>query len=130
MPYSRRDSHGDAQRYAAQSSSLGHSLSYRRARLDRHAIDRRHPVLDVLPVNLLHSDPPWLEQEISTIPTPPISGTVNQACIELQNPLGVSRQVTVTFKEADFGAGIGFHAIRHADVYTAAQQPAKKHCVN
>ena len=42
--------------------------------------------LDVPPVNLPHSDPPWLEKEISTIPTPPISGTVNQVCVELQNP--------------------------------------------
>lgn len=60
--------------------------------------------LDVPPVNLPHADPSWLEKEISTIPTPPISGAVNQVCIELQNPLGFARQVTVIFSEAVFGA--------------------------
>ncbi|MFN8597864.1 MAG: hypothetical protein U0559_16985 [Anaerolineae bacterium] len=85
--------------------------------------------LDVPPVNLPHSDPPWLEQEISTIPTPPISGTVNQACIELQNPLGVSRQVTVTFKEADFGAGIGFTPFA-TQTFTLPPNSLQKYCVN
>jgi hypothetical protein len=64
--------------------------------------------LDVPPVHLTPANPPWMEQEISTIPTVPISGTTNQVCIELQNPLSVTKVVTVTFSEAVFGAGIGF----------------------
>ena len=64
--------------------------------------------LDVPPVNLPHSDPPWLEKEITTVPTPPISGTVNQVYIELNNPWPFQRVVTVTFSEAVFGAGIPF----------------------
>ena len=64
--------------------------------------------LDVPPVNLPHSDPPWLEQEISTVPTPPISGTLNHVYIELNNPWPTQRVVTVTFSEAVFGAGIPF----------------------
>jgi hypothetical protein len=64
--------------------------------------------LDVPPVNLPHSDPPWLEKEITTVPTPPISGTVNHVYIELNNPWSFQRVVTVTFSEAVFGAGIPF----------------------
>ena len=64
--------------------------------------------LDVPPVNLPHSDPPWLEKEITTVPTPPISGTVNHVYIELNNPWPFQRVVTVTFSEAVFGAGIPF----------------------
>jgi len=85
--------------------------------------------LDVPPVNLPHSDPPWLEKEITTIPTTPISGTVNQACIELQNPLGVSRQVTVTFSEAVFGAGIGFTPFK-TQAFTLPPNSLQKYCVN
>ncbi|HSD83982.1 MAG TPA: hypothetical protein VLG46_09000, partial [Anaerolineae bacterium] len=64
--------------------------------------------LDVPPVNLPHSDPPWAEKEISTVPTPPISGTLNHVYIELNNPWPFQRVVTVTFSEAVFGAGIPF----------------------
>jgi hypothetical protein len=88
---------------------------------------------DVPPVHLQHSDPPWLEQEISTIPTPPISGTLNQACIELDNPLGFTRTVTITFSEADFGAGIGFTPITPLpSTYTFNLPPnsLQKYCVN
>ena len=85
--------------------------------------------LDVPPVNLPHSDPSWLEKEISTIPTTPISGTVNQLCIELNNPFGVSRTVTVTFSEADFGAGIGFTP-RVTQAFTLPPYSLQKYCVN
>ncbi|HZY42725.1 MAG TPA: hypothetical protein VFF59_12080, partial [Anaerolineae bacterium] len=85
--------------------------------------------LDVPPVNLPHSDPSWLEKEISTIPTPPISGTVNQACIELQNPLGITRVVTVTFSEAAFGAGIGFTPFK-TQAFTLPPYSLQKYCVN
>jgi hypothetical protein len=85
--------------------------------------------LDVPPVNLPHSDPPWLEQEISTIPTPPISGTVNQACIQLQNPLGFARVVTVTFSEAVFGAGIPFTPFK-TQTFTLPPHSLQNYCVN
>ncbi len=85
--------------------------------------------LDVPPVNLPHSDPPWLEQEISIVPTPPISGTVNQVCIELQNPLGFARQVTVTFSEAVFGAGIPFMSFK-TQMFTLPPYSLQKYCVN
>lgn len=88
--------------------------------------------LDVPPVNLPHSDPPWLEKEISTIPTPPISGTVNLACIELNNPFGFTRTVTVTFSEAVFGAGIPFTPINPVPTYVFNLPPysLQKYCVN
>ncbi len=88
--------------------------------------------LDVPPINLPHSDPPWLEKEISTVPTPPISGTVNLACIELNNPFGFTRTVTVTFKEAVFGAGIPFTPINPVPthVFTLPPHTVQKYCVN
>jgi hypothetical protein len=88
--------------------------------------------LDVPPVNLPHSDPSWLEKEISTIPTPPISGTLNQVCVELQNPLGFTRTVTVTFKEAVFGAGIPFTPINPVPTHVFNLPPysLQKYCVN
>jgi hypothetical protein len=85
--------------------------------------------LDVPPVNLPHADPPWLEQEITTIPTPPISGTVNQACIQLQNPLGFTRTVTVTFSEAVFGAGIPFTPFK-TQAFTLPPYSLQNYCVN
>jgi hypothetical protein len=58
-----------------------------------------------LPVNVI---PPWEEPEITFIPNPPVAGVAGQICIQLQNPLSVSKVVTVNFSVADFGAGIGF----------------------
>jgi hypothetical protein len=84
--------------------------------------------LDVPPVHLTPSNPPWLEQEISTIPAVPVSGTVNQACVELQNPLAVSRVVTVTFSEADFGAGVGFTPFT-TQVFTLPPNTIARYCV-
>ena len=46
--------------------------------------------------------------EISFNPDPPVAGVPGQICIQLQNPLSVSKVVTVNFSVADFGAGIGF----------------------
>ncbi|HTP08545.1 MAG TPA: hypothetical protein VMP08_09860, partial [Anaerolineae bacterium] len=88
--------------------------------------------LDVPPVNLPHSDPPWLEPEISTIPTTPISGTLNKVCIELNNPWNFTRTVTVTFSEADFGAGIGFTPISPTPthVFTLPPNSLQKYCVD
>jgi hypothetical protein len=85
--------------------------------------------VDVPPIHLQHSDPSWLEQEISTIPTPPISGTVNLACVQLQNPLGFTSTVTVTFSEAVFGAGIPFTPFT-TQVFTLPPHSLQKYCVN
>ncbi len=85
--------------------------------------------LDVPPVNLTPANPPWREREITTIPTTPISGTVNQFCVELQNPLTVSKQVTVTFSEAAFGAGVGFTPFM-TQTYTLPPGSIGNHCVN
>jgi hypothetical protein len=89
--------------------------------------------LDVPPIPLPPGNPPWLEQEISTIPTEPISGTVNQLCVELQNPLAITREVTVTFNEADFGAGIGFtpiHPLPATHTFELPPHSLNKYCVD
>jgi len=65
--------------------------------------------LDVPPVHLPRDvDPPWMEPEITLDPSPPIVGQPTDFCIELQNPLGFTRTVTVIYEVADFGAGIWF----------------------
>lgn len=68
--------------------------------------------LDVPPVHLpVDVQPPYLEQEISVIPNPPVIGQPGQICIELQNPLNITRTVTVDFSVADFGAGVWFTSV-------------------
>lgn len=68
--------------------------------------------LDVPPVHLPRGiDPPWMEQEISVIPDPPVAGQPAQICVELQNPLSFSRNVTLDYAVADFGAGIPFTTV-------------------
>lgn len=84
--------------------------------------------LDIPPVHLPHSDPPWLEKEISTMPNPPVISQTNQACVELQNPLGFTRTVTVTFSEAAFGAGIGFTPFA-TQTFTLPPNSLNKYCV-
>lgn len=78
--------------------------------------DPTHPALiggvrklDVPPVHLpLNIQPPWEEPEITFNPDPPVAGVPGQLCIQLANPLAVSKTVTVDFSVADFGAGMGF----------------------
>jgi len=68
--------------------------------------------LDVPPVHLPQDvDPPWMEPEISLDPDPPVAGQPTDYCIELQNPLGFTRTVTVAYEVADFGAGIFFTSV-------------------
>ncbi len=68
--------------------------------------------LDVPPVHLPPDvDPPWMEEEISLMPDPPVAGQPTDYCIELQNPLPFTRTVTVRYEVADFGAGIYFTPI-------------------
>jgi hypothetical protein len=65
--------------------------------------------LDIPPVHLpTHITPPWEEPEITFRPDPPVVGEEGQICIQLANPLAVSKLVTVNFSVADFGAGLGF----------------------
>jgi hypothetical protein len=64
--------------------------------------------LDIPPVHLPSSDPPWEEKEITVDPDPPVVGQPTQYCIEVQNPLAVSKVITLTYTVADFGAGVGF----------------------
>ncbi len=85
--------------------------------------------LDVPPVHLTPSNPPWLEQEISTVPTVPVSGTVNQVCVELQNPLAITKTVTITYSEAAFGAGIGFTPFT-AQTFDLPPNSIAKYCAN
>lgn len=67
--------------------------------------------LDVPPVHLPPGNPWWEEKEITINPAPPIVGQPAQYCVWLQNPLPLSRTVTVIYNVADFGAGIPFTPI-------------------
>lgn len=65
--------------------------------------------LDVPPVHLPRDyQPPWEEPEITFNPNPPVVGSPNQFCIQLQNPLDFAVSVNLDYAIADFGAGIGF----------------------
>ena len=85
--------------------------------------------LDVPPVHLPPSAPPWMEKEITVNPDPPIVGQVISYCIELQNPLAFSRTVTLIYSYADFGAGIGFTPIATRTV-TLPPYSIDKYCIN
>jgi len=65
--------------------------------------------LDVPPVHLPpFVNPPWAEPEIILLPNPPVVGSPGKFCVELSNPLSLTKSVTVEFSAADFGAGIAF----------------------
>lgn len=85
--------------------------------------------LDVPPVRLPHPDIPWEEREISVRNDPPVIGAPNQICVELQNPLPVPRTVTLEYKVADFGAGIGFTLVATKTV-TLPPNSIDKYCVD
>jgi len=86
--------------------------------------------LDVPPVHLPHDvDPPWLEPEISFVPNPPVVGQTGQICVELQNPLGVARTVTLMYAVADFGAGIPFTTIATKS-FTLPPNSLAKYCAD
>lgn len=85
---------------------------------------------DVPPVHLpVDVDPPYMEPEISLIPDPPVTGQQGQICVELQNPLGVSRDVTLDFQVADFGAGIWFTSVGTTSV-TLPPNSIDDYCIN
>jgi hypothetical protein len=84
--------------------------------------------LDVPPVQLPPSEPPWMEKEITVNPDPPTVGTPISYCLELQNPLPFSRTVTLVYEYADFGAGIGFTPIQTVPV-TLPPGSLNKYCI-
>jgi hypothetical protein len=86
--------------------------------------------LDVPPVHLPRDyQPPWEEPEISLNPDPPAVGQPTDYCIELQNPLGIARVVTLVYSVADFGAGIGFTPIQTKTV-TLPPNSLDKYCIS
>ena len=86
--------------------------------------------LDVPPVHLPPDvSPPWMEPEISFVPSPPVAGRPNQICVELQNPLGVPKTVTVKYAVADFGAGIPFAPVGERTV-TLPPNSIDKYCID
>lgn len=86
--------------------------------------------IDVPPVHLpVDVEPPYMEQEISLIPDPPVVGQPGQICVELQNPLDVARNVTVDFSVADFGAGIWFTSVG-AQSFTLPPNSIDDYCIN
>jgi len=85
--------------------------------------------LDVPPVRLPPGNPVWEENEISVNPDPPVVGQPVSFCVELQNPLPISRTVTVIYSYADFGAGIGFTPIQTRTI-TLPPSSIDKYCIN
>jgi hypothetical protein len=86
--------------------------------------------LDVPPVHLpTNVQPPWEEPEISFVPNPPVVGSPGKICIELQNPLGFARDVTVNFQVADFGAGIGFTDVG-TQLFHLPANSLNKYCID
>ena len=85
--------------------------------------------LDVPPVHLPPGNPVWEEKEISINPDPPVVGQPVSFCVELQNPLPISRAVTIIYSYADFGAGIGFTPIETRTI-TLPPSSIDKYCIN
>jgi len=85
--------------------------------------------LDVPPINLPHSDPSWLEKEISTKPDPLVVGQPGQLCIELNNPFPFPRVVSVDFSVADFGAGVPFTPVGSLTPITLPANSLAKYCI-
>jgi hypothetical protein len=85
--------------------------------------------LDVPPVHLpTNINPPWEEPEIVFIPNPPVAGSPGQLCIELNNPLGVAKTVTVEFDVADFGAGVAFTPVSTQN-FTLPPHSFSRYCI-
>jgi len=84
--------------------------------------------LDVPPINLPHSDPSWLEKEISTKPDPLVVGQPGQLCIELNNPFPFAHNVNVDFAVADYGAGMPFAAVGSLPI-TLPPNSLAKYCI-
>ena len=86
--------------------------------------------MDVPPVQLPSDvNPPWEEPEISFEPSPPVVGVTGKICVELQNPLPVSRTVTIEYAVADFGAGIPFTPVA-MKTFTLPPNSLDKYCAD
>lgn len=86
--------------------------------------------LDVPPVQLpTNVNPPWEEPEISFDPNPPVVGQPGKICIDLQNPLPITRTVTVDFSVADFGAGVPFTPVG-SQQFDLPPNSYNKYCVD
>ncbi len=83
------------------------------------------PIIN-LPVGVI---PPWEEPEISFIPSVPVAGVSNQICVELQNPTGSVRTVTIQYLVADFGAGIGFTSVAE-QTFNLPAHSINKYCAS
>ena len=69
--------------------------------------------LDVPPVQVNNppGTAPWESPRITFAREPLRAGVPNSICIEIQNPLPVTKVVTLTYQVANFGAGIGFTTV-------------------
>ena len=85
--------------------------------------------LDVPPVNLPHTNPPWLEREIVLRPDPPVEDKAGQLCIELNNPMPFPRTVSVDFSVAAFGAGIPFTPVGSLNNIVLPPTSFTEHCI-
>jgi len=86
--------------------------------------------MDVPPVQLpTDVNPPWNEPEISFNPAVPVVGVTGQICVELQNPLPFSRNVTIEYAIADFGAGIPFTPVAIKN-FTLPPNSLDKYCAD
>ncbi len=86
--------------------------------------------LDVPPVHLPHSNPSWMEPEISTIPTPLTVGQPGQICVQLQNPMPFPRVVSLDYAVADFGAGIPFTPVGNLNSITLPANSIANYCIS
>jgi hypothetical protein len=86
--------------------------------------------LDVPPVHLPPDvNPPWLESEISLKPYPLIPGQPTQICVNIQNPTGTPKTVTIQYAVAGFGAGTGFSTVGSQTV-TLPPFSSGTYCIN
>ncbi|MEZ4617123.1 MAG: hypothetical protein R2867_16670 [Caldilineaceae bacterium] len=86
--------------------------------------------LDVPPVHLPHSNPSWMEKEISVIPDPLVVGQPGQICVQLNNPMPFTRVVSVDFAVADFGAGISFTPVGNLNNITLPANSLANYCIS
>lgn len=87
--------------------------------------------LDVppIPVTIPSGMAWWLSPYISFQHDPPVAGVPNQICIELQNPLPVTKTVTLVYNLAQLGAGIPFTPIATRAVDLPPNSSAK-YCID
>jgi hypothetical protein len=87
--------------------------------------------LDVPPVQV--SNPPgtvpWSSPLITFREEPLRAGVPNSICIEIHNPLPVTKVVTLTYQVANFGAGIGFTTVA-TRVVELPPNSIQKYCVS